>query len=99
MIQIEYLITGLRIDVIEHKSFTDVQKKELIEILDTCPTIPMSINPIKLYSKGKQVEAHLNIFETKYLSYGGSLDALKAIRDDYSKQLTNALKGFRQMRR
>ena len=71
MIQIEYLLDALRIDVMENKAISESHQLELLNMLDGCPTIPMSINPIKLAKKGMEVQKYLNMFETKYKEYGG----------------------------
>lgn len=96
MIQIEYLINALKIDVVEHPTFDEAQKKELMTLLDTCPSIPISINPFRLAERGKVITAHLNVYESKYLSFGGNQSNLKAIRDEYEKVIIHTLKGYKR---
>jgi len=96
MIQIEYLLDALRIDVMENKAISDPHQLKLLNMLDGCPIIPMSINPIKLAQKGMEVQKYLSQFEKMYLEYGGNEQALRAISKDYENNIVKALKGFRR---
>ena len=96
MIQIEYLLDALRIDVMENRAITEPHQLELLNMLDGCPIIPMSINPIKLAQKGMEVQKYLSMFEVRYLEYGGNEQTLRAISKDYENTIVKALKGFRR---
>ena len=94
MVNINKIIIDLAV-LTQEQNFTYPQKKELNDLINTIEQ-PSHIKPWALLKNMQKVERALNIYEVKYLEYGGDKAQLEKFKDDLIRDIKQTIPGIKQ---
>ena len=94
MLNINKIIIDLAV-LTQEQAFNDSQKKELNDLINTIEQ-PSLIKPWALLKNMQKVERALNMYEVKYLEYGGDKSQLEKLKDDMIRDIKQTIPGIKQ---